>query len=509
MFKSPNSRYQVSLFKSPDDDVSQNSHVRAIDLIVDSILKKSKLDYLDNKGMSRTGRPAYSFSVLLKLLIYGYMKRIHSCRSLAEQCHYNLEIKWLIGDLTPDFRTIAVFRKDYRKEIKDFSKAFRLMLKDLKLFSGEYSIDGSKIKANANPEELINFNKIQRRLSEIDTQMNVYLDKLENQDKDENHDYNMEEELLDNPNAIKKKISSLESEMKELHDKLHLLESQNAKNISPTEPDCRLMKSRDGYIPGYNAQIAVDTKYGFIASDDIGNYGSDINQLSPVVDDIKSELEVYSLTAIGDKGYFNLNDLPKLSFLGIELYVAVPKQQAGRDKFIYDKENDRYVCPEGKYLNFYQNKNDKSRKYPLKVYLCKDCKGCSRRRICTKSSLGRRFNRHFYEDFRVEFTKKMQSVLAKDKLFKRKCSVECVFGSLKIMAGKIPLLTRNLSGVKTEFKLMCLGYNFKHLLNMFSYDKIKQLLSYYYDKTLYIFIILFVSGFKRLWGEDRLLFDYQ
>lgn len=58
-----------------------------------------------------TGRPPYDPADLLKLYLYGYLQRIRSSRRLEAECQRNVEIMWLLGRLTPDFKTIAEFRR--------------------------------------------------------------------------------------------------------------------------------------------------------------------------------------------------------------------------------------------------------------------------------------------------------------------------------------------------------------------------------------------------------------
>ena len=99
--------------ESLDDYVSQTNPVRVVDVFVD------ELD-LFKLGFSRvepavTGRPSYHPSVLLKLYIYGYLDRIQSSRRLEKEAQRNVELMWLTGRLTPDFKTIANFRRDNGK----------------------------------------------------------------------------------------------------------------------------------------------------------------------------------------------------------------------------------------------------------------------------------------------------------------------------------------------------------------------------------------------------------
>lgn len=98
-----------------DDYVAEDNQVRVVDVFVDEL----DLDKLDFKRVqpAKTGRPAYHSAVLLKLYIYGYLNRIQSSRRLEREARRNVELMWLTGRLTPDFKTIANFRRDNGKAI--------------------------------------------------------------------------------------------------------------------------------------------------------------------------------------------------------------------------------------------------------------------------------------------------------------------------------------------------------------------------------------------------------
>jgi transposase len=105
------SRDQSTLFPERlEDFIGEDNPVRVIDEFVASL----DLGELDFEGVApcATGRPAYHPSVLLKLYIYGYLNRIHSSRRLERETQRNVELMWLCERLSPDFKTIADFRKD-------------------------------------------------------------------------------------------------------------------------------------------------------------------------------------------------------------------------------------------------------------------------------------------------------------------------------------------------------------------------------------------------------------
>ncbi|MDP9912381.1 transposase [Variovorax boronicumulans] len=107
-------RYQVTLLpECLDDYVGEDNPVR----IVDAFVNELNLGALGFEGADPaiTGRPGYHPSVLLKLYIYGYLNRIQSSRRLEREAQRNVELMWLTGRLTPDFKTIADFRRDNGK----------------------------------------------------------------------------------------------------------------------------------------------------------------------------------------------------------------------------------------------------------------------------------------------------------------------------------------------------------------------------------------------------------
>src|SRR3970282_451489 len=129
-----------------DDYVRPDNPVRFLDAFV------AQLD-LAALGFQRavpaeTGRPGYDPGDLLRLYLYGYLHRIRSSRRLEQESHRNVELMWLLRRLTPDFKTIADFRRDHPVALKGVCREFLLLCRRLNLFGGELlAIDGSKLRA--------------------------------------------------------------------------------------------------------------------------------------------------------------------------------------------------------------------------------------------------------------------------------------------------------------------------------------------------------------------------
>ena len=91
---------------------------------------------------------------------------------------------WLIGRLTPDFKTIADFRKDNGKAIRSACQKFILLCRKLELFSQSMiTIDGSKFKAVNHRDKNFTRAKMKRRLEQIDKSLDKYMAKLEETDQ--------------------------------------------------------------------------------------------------------------------------------------------------------------------------------------------------------------------------------------------------------------------------------------------------------------------------------------
>ena len=120
------SRHQLQ-FSCLEDNISSDNAVRLLDVFVDHL----DLSLLGISGTTHKseGRPPYHPSLLLKLYLYGYLNRIRSSRKLERECYCNIEVRWLMGELTPNYHSIADFRKLYPKPLKALFKLYVLFFK--------------------------------------------------------------------------------------------------------------------------------------------------------------------------------------------------------------------------------------------------------------------------------------------------------------------------------------------------------------------------------------------
>src|ERR1700732_4205311 len=176
-------REQSTLFPaSLDDYVTEDNPVRAVEVFVEG-LDLDKLGFVGVQPLD-TGRPSYHPAVMLKLYIYGYLNRIPSSRRLERECQRNIELIWLTGQLAPDFKTIADFRKDNGKAIREVCREFVALCRKLGLLSAaSVAIDGSKFKAVNARDKNFTEAKMKRRLERIDESIARYMAQLETADR--------------------------------------------------------------------------------------------------------------------------------------------------------------------------------------------------------------------------------------------------------------------------------------------------------------------------------------
>ena len=293
-------RNQSTLFPEYlEDYVAEENSVRVVDVFVEN-LDLGELGF-NGAEPAITGRPSYHPSILLKLYIYGYLNRIQSSRRLEKETQRNVELMWLLGRLTPDFKTIARFRKENDKAIRKVCSQFVLLCRQLNLFSeAMVAIDGSKFKAVNNRDWNFTENKIKRRREQIETSIDRYLSALETADL-------LEPDIAEaKTERLQDKIAKLKQQMEQLETIEAQLQETPDKQVSLTDPDARSMATsgRGTGMVGYNVQVAVDTKHHLIVAHEVTNVGHDRHQLTNMATQAKDAMAVTELHVVADRGLF-------------------------------------------------------------------------------------------------------------------------------------------------------------------------------------------------------------
>ena len=304
-----------------DSFVDPESIARLIDAFVNSL----DLTKYEVKEAAKEGRPAYDPKGMYKLYIYGNRKGIRSSRKLAESCKVNLEVKWMLGGVEPDFRTISDFRKDNIDSLKDIFHEFNRRISGAVEW-GFSSVDGSKFLANNSKDSNFTKNKLDDRIKWLNAHTDEYLRILKEMDE--------QEELEEIPEKLTREV--VEAKLKEAQERLaryesyqKLMEETGASQLSLTDADARLMKNKNGFAVAYNPQTAVDSETHLIRNFKMTNQVTDHGMLNPTMEEIREETQDEILEVVADKGYENEEDMIKCLENGMIPHVILDDGKDG------------------------------------------------------------------------------------------------------------------------------------------------------------------------------------
>ena len=380
-------RSQVTLLpECLDDFIADDNPVRVVDVFIGEL----DMVALGFEGAipATTGRPSYHPAVMLKVYLYGYLNRIQSSRRLERECQRNVELMWLTGRLSPDFKTIADFRRDNSAGIRNVCRRFVALCRDLKLFSQALvAIDGSKFKAVNSRDCNFTNGKVEKRQEQIEESIQRYLIALETGDRTQ--PVGLEAKTV----RLTDKIARLRQQMRELDAIKEQLKTQPDGQISRTDPDARSMatSARGSGIVAYNVQVAVDAKHHLIVAHEVTKAGSDSSQLSPMAQAASQAMGKKKLRPLADRGYFSGHQIKECTDAGIDVVLPKPKtsnaKAEGRfDKadFTYIKTDDKYECPAGQRAVFRMVTEERA--MMLRRSWSSACPKCPLKAPCTPSS---------------------------------------------------------------------------------------------------------------------------
>jgi transposase len=454
-------RDQVLLFPpSLDEYITDDNPVRFIDAFVD------QLD-LHQLGFTRAvasplGRPAYHPSDLLKLYIYGYLNRLRSSRLLERETQRNVELMWLLKKLTPDFKTIADFRKDNLLPIQKVCREFTLLCKAFDLLGGELiAIDGSKFKAVNNRKRNFTAEKLAKALEHIDEKIAEYLQALDTADSQAPPRPDLSVAVL------QERIAQFRERKQHYEQVQQTLLASGESQISLTDPDSRLMPVAMGVEVCYNVEVVVDSKHKLIVTHQVTTDVTDQDQLAPMAKQAKMVLGVEQVDAVADKGFYNGEQVKQCDAAAIHAYVAKPhtsrNQHKGlftKDDFGYDKQRDSYWCPQGAELTFRFETEQKGR--ATRYYATNACGSCPIKTRCTENKGGRRITRWADEQLLEAMAERVR---AHPEIMKvRKELIEHIFGTMKRSMDQGYFLLRTRKKVAAEMSLTVLAYNLKRVI---------------------------------------------
>jgi transposase len=318
---------------------------------------------------SEKGQPPFHPVMMTALLLYAYCCGIYSSRRIAKACSERVDFMSIVGLDPPDFRTIADFRKRHLQHLQElFAQVLKLCDKAGLVKLGHVAIDGSKIKANASKHKAMSYERMEARAKELEAEVEKWFSAAEATDAEEDKLYGRDkrgDELPDWVADKQKRAEKIRAAKAELEAEAKAAAEEKAKAQaeaeekrkaegrkkpgkpaappSPepdpkaqknfTDPESRIMKSKEGFVQAYNGQIAVDAKAQIIVAQGVTQCAADSGQLVPMIDAIEANLGRKPEQASADSGYCSEANLEAMEQRNIDAYVAT-----GRAKHATDAE---------------------------------------------------------------------------------------------------------------------------------------------------------------------------
>jgi transposase len=366
----------------------------------------------------------YHPRMMTKLLVYGYCVGVYSSRRLEQRVVEDVAFRVLAAGNEPDFRTISEFRRIHLKALEGlFGQVLRLALELGAMKLGRVVIDGSKLKANASKHKAMSYGRMQVEEKRIKEEVRRLLAEAERVDAEEDARYGRDRRGDELPTELQRREDRLlrireakraleqrarEEAKAEGKDEDEQKEAKPApkSQYSFTDPESRIMKGPDGFLQGYNAQIAVEPLLQLIVGQTVTQRSNDKRQLLPMIHKVEEQSGQKASEVLADSGYYSEENLRLAAQLGVDAYIAVGKHRHNQ---------------------------------PLPP--------APRGPLPESATLWDRMKR------------KLQTLAGRRVYAQRKIIVEPVYGQIKQARGFRHFLLRGIEKVQGEWALICTGHN--------------------------------------------------
>lgn len=298
------------------------------------------------------GNPPYHPRMMVKVLIYAYMRGIRSSRKIERTLWEDIPMRVLSGNQQPDHWTIANFRRQHLEALGDLLVQTVRMAREAGLVKlGQVAIDGTKVKANASKHSAMSYGRMKQEEERLRKEIAAWFREAEAVDAREDRKYGsrrgdeLPPELADRKRrleAIERAKAVLEAQAREREAQRQASAEKKGKKPRPpknppgvppdkaqynfTDPESRIMKNGDkAFIQGYNAQAAVDVESQIIVAADLTNQAADAPHLVGLVEQAERNTECALREVSADAGYFSETNVNELVAKGIEVWIPPEK----------------------------------------------------------------------------------------------------------------------------------------------------------------------------------------
>ncbi len=326
-------------------------------LVRDAVREGLDLSVILSVYSERRGQPPYHPAMMVTLLLYAYSVGVYSSRRISKACEERVDFMAVTGMQKPDFRTISDFRKRHLAALSGlFVQVLRLCRRAGLVTLGHVALDGTKIKANASKHKAMSYGRMVKAEAKLEAEIESWFAKAATADAAEDRAFGSEARGDEMPGWVadkEKRLAKIREAKRALEAEAKAAaEAVRAARAAPkrpgpkpkppseapadkaqrnfTDPDSRILKTRNGFIQGYNAQAAVDADHQIIVGHGLTNSTSDQGQLVPLVDAIETNLGRRPKEASADAGYCSEANIKAVRARGIKPYIATGRQKHGQ-----------------------------------------------------------------------------------------------------------------------------------------------------------------------------------
>jgi transposase len=467
----------------------------AIHTLVENRLDMSVFD--DNYQNDKTGRHAYNPKVLLKVVLLAYSRGLISSRQIERACCENVIFMAMSCDQRPDHSTIASFISSMKDQVKPLFRDILLVCEQEGLLGGTFfAIDGCKLSSNASKEWSGKIKDLERKKEKIEGKLKSLVEDHIATDK--------KEHVVEGKMSVRreKQIRRLDQQA----DKIEKWLSENNKKIGAnrkelqsnvTDNDSAKMHTSHGTLQGYNAQALVDSKHQVIVHGEAIGKGLDNENLSPVIDGAKDNLQHIGKSqdyfedkiVTADSSYHSIPNLNKCNEEKLDAYIPDNKFRNRDERFAsrlgyrpsskkftftdfrYDRKKDEYICPNDKRLKRLGKPREHNGKL-LRRYISKeaDCRACRLRDKCLRYKDAKQRHFTFYADasgnnISQEMIKKIETEKGRKIYPQRIAIVEPVFANIRVHKRMDKFSLRGKIKVNIQWLLYCMVHNIGKVVN--------------------------------------------
>lgn len=455
-----------------DDYVGPNDPVRVYEAFVNAL----NFHELGVSLIPSAGAERYDPQKMLKLIIYGYSYGDRSSRKLERSCRHNLSYMWLMHGLQPDYRTISRFRSDNKDAIKKvFKQCVRMCVKMDLIEGNTLFFDGSKFRANASLRHNLDRTDIEKELVKLEKHIDQLMLDAEHLDESEEDQASLVE--------TRKHIADRQQLADWMKDCLTQIKDEQQASINRIDPDSVKSKSRQGTHAMHNVQCVTDDKNGLIVQADSVGKPNDNGQLASQLKQAAENIGRCPETVVADAGYFNPAQTKDIDE---NITVVMPTPEQANDEkgpnttppgpfdknhFQYDKEQNVYICPEGKSLKYQGVDSQRPHRHIYRAN-AGECNQCPHRGHCTSGRSGRKVIRSDYEDI----IRRQELIYASERgqtVYKRrKEKAEHPFGHWKRNLHAGQFLLRGRGKVNAEVSILATCFNLARMITIFGANRL-------------------------------------